>query len=419
VSAVRDKLEEELGARAVGGVEIDGRDVPVAFAASQEQVVLLLLLASAQGWSVLPIGSGTKLERGPARARPRFAISLRGLSGVTAYERGDGTISARAGSTMAALRDVARAGGNHLTPDVAQPGHATLGGTLAAGASGIDRLRYGPVRHHVLGMTVALADGSVTKTGGRLVKNVTGYDLHRLYTGSRGALCVILEASLRLFPAPERDIVLRATYFGRDAALAAARQTLATSARPTCVCVDGGIDGQWTLTIALVGRADPIEWERATIERIIGDCEKLEGAAARDALGTLRDREPGTTLRASVLPGGSTAVLAALDVALAAHRARAALVIHPGIASVDVNLLDERDDDLLDEPDDARAELVLAIARGLIIAGADVELRRAPLRARASFDPLESVPAPARALMSRLKSSLDPAGRFAAGAVRT
>src|SRR6185295_10029786 len=64
VSAVRDKLEEELGARSVGGVEIDGRDVPVAFAASQEQVVLLLELARAQGWSVLPIGSGTKLERG-------------------------------------------------------------------------------------------------------------------------------------------------------------------------------------------------------------------------------------------------------------------------------------------------------------------------------------------------------------------
>ncbi len=408
MSAVRDKLEEELGARAVGGVAIDGRDVPVAFASSQEQVVMLLQLAAAQGWSVIPIGSGTKLDRGPVRAKPRFAISLRGLSGVTAYERGDGTISARAGSTMSALSTVARAGGNHLTPDVARPEHATLGGTLSAGASGVDRLRYGPLRHHVLGMTVALADGSVTKTGGRLVKNVTGYDLHRLYTGSHGALCVILEASLRLFPAPERRLAIRAAYFGRAAALASAEQVLATSAKPTCVCVEGGRDEPWTLTIGIAGRAEPVEWERATIERILGTCEVLEGVAASGSLEALRDRESGITLRAATLPGELPRVLARLDEAPGLQGSPGALAIHPGIAWVDVTLPDR--------PEDFPAQSVLAIARALRAAGADVELWNAPLEARASYDPLESVPEPARRLMSRLKSSLDPARRFAAGA---
>jgi glycolate oxidase FAD binding subunit len=411
VSAVRDKLEEELGARAVGTVGVDGRDVPLAFASTQEQVVMLLSLASAQGWSVIPIGSGTKLERGPVRAKPRFAISLRGFSGVTAYERGDGTISARAGSTMAALSEVARAGGTHLTPDVARPEHATLGGILASGTSGIDRLRYGPVRHHVLGMTVALADGSITKTGGRLVKNVTGYDLHRLYTGSRGTLCVILEASLRLFPAPERRLAIQASYFGRDAALAAATHVLATSAKPACVCVEGRRGERWTLTIGLAGRSEPVEWERATVERLLGTSEVLEGAAASRALDAMRDSESTTTLRAATLPGGLQRTLEVIDGVLAARRTTGSLSVHPGIACVDVSLPDEQDD--------ARTDVVLAIAGALTAAGADVELLRAPLHARASFDPLQSVPEPARRLMSRLKSSLDPAGRFAAGAVRT
>ena len=71
---------------------------------------------------------------------------------------------------------------------------------ISAGASGVDRLAYGPVRHNLLGTIVCLADGSRTKSGGQLVKNVTGYDLHRLYCGAHGTLCIVLEASLRLYP---------------------------------------------------------------------------------------------------------------------------------------------------------------------------------------------------------------------------
>jgi FAD/FMN-containing dehydrogenase len=100
VGAIRDKLEEELGARAVGTLDVDGRSIPLAFASDEAQVVMLLQLAGSMGWSVLPVGSGTKLAHGPVCDKPRFALSVRGLSGVTAYERGDGTISARAGSTM-------------------------------------------------------------------------------------------------------------------------------------------------------------------------------------------------------------------------------------------------------------------------------------------------------------------------------
>jgi glycolate oxidase FAD binding subunit len=415
VSLVRERLEAEIGVRAVGSLDVGtvdggtvggkGRSMPLAFASSEEQVIALLRLAATQSWRVLPIGSGTKVMHGPMPDKPRFALSVRGLSGVTAYERGDGTISARAGSTMAALAHVARSGGNHLTPDVARPEQATLGGVLAAGSSGIDRLRYGPVRNHVLGMRVALSDGTVAKSGGRLVKNVTGYDLHRLYTGSRGTLCVILEASLRLFPSPERVVVITTSYFTRDTALAAATTVLAMSAKPTCVIIAGPEEGRWKLTIALAGRAEVVDWERAEIERVVGDCEVVEDETARAALDGMRDREGHATLRANVMPGGLQSVSMALDAAVDSARLTAECVIQPGIATVDVLLRGM-------ESTSNHVKSLLAVARALADAGAVVELREVPFEARAGWDPLATVPLPARTLMARVKKSLDPAGRF-------
>jgi glycolate oxidase FAD binding subunit len=394
VSETRDVLERELGARGVGTAVVDDREVPVAFPANEAVVVELLRIAAERSWRVLPIGSGTKLERGVPREKPKFAISVRGLSGVTAYERGDGTLTARAGSTMAALAEVARAGGNHLTPDVAHAKHATLGGTIAAGASGVDRLRYGPVRNHVLGLRVALADGTIVKSGGRLVKNVTGFDVHRLYTGSRGSLCVVLEASLRLFPLPEQEVVLEAEYFGRDAALAAARTLLAAVHRPVCVGVSGPEDGRWKLVVGLAGRRDVLASETERALALIGDARRFTELEARAQLEALRDRDADATLRVSLLPGEVDTALAALDTLAPG----APCVIHPGVAMLTASV---------------GAAQITATARAVAACGAAVEIANVPLAARASFDPLEQVPAPARALMSRLKHALDPNARFA------
>lgn len=406
MSETRDELERVIGARAVGTVSVDGRDVPLAFASGEAEVVALLELAHARRWRVMPIGSGTKIARGPLRDKPKFALSVRGHSGVTAYERGDGTITARAGSAMAALAQVARTGGNHLSPDVAHAAHATLGGTLASGLSGIDRLRYGPLRNQVLGMRVALADGTIAKTGGRLVKNVTGYDLHRLYTGSRGSLCVILEASLRLFPAPESEVALHAHYHGRDAALDAADRVLASPIRATCVVVTSTSDGMWSLTVSLAGRKEPLAFERSTVATIVGEHVALEDRDARAHIEGLRDRESSATLRIGALRGELGRGLTLLDEMCGAKRLRAQLSIHPGIAYVDAQLMQ------LDGEASSAAD-VLDVARALVNSKAEVELVDAPLDARAAFDPLESSSLSARALMGRLKSALDPAGVLA------
>lgn len=426
MSETRDALEAEIGARAVGTTTLDGRNVPVAFPATEEQVMALLRLASSRGWRVLPIGAGTKLDHGPLRTKPRFALSVRGLTGITAFERGDGTLTARAGSTMGALADVARSAGMHVTPDVALAAHATLGGTLGAGRSGADRLRFGPVRHHVLGMRVALGDGTVTTTGGRLVKNVTGFDLHRLYTGSRGALCVILEASLRLFPAPESVVCLSGRYHGRDAALLDASELARAPYGAWSVSVSGPDADAWTLHATLAGRREPVADAVARACGRFGALTAVEGPAARALHVERRDAELATCVHAALMSRDVAAALTTCDAWATSHaHARPRIVVHPALATLDVAL--SEDADALDggsQGSRARGGSalgehvledgpVLALAEALRARGAGVELRRASLAARAAFDPVADASPARRALDARLEAALDPAGRFA------
>jgi len=393
VGETRDTLESEFGVRSVGTAVVDEREIPVVFATSEADIVAALVLASSRNWRVLPIGSGTKLEHGPPREKPKFAISLRGFSGVTSYERGDGTITARAGSTMAALSEIARSGGNHLTPDVSMAKHATLGGTIASGLSGLDRLRYGPVRNHVLGVRVALGDGTVVKSGGRLVKNVTGFDVHRLVTGSRGSLCVVLEASLRLFPLPVHEIVLETAYFGRDSALSAARAIIASALRPVCVAVSGSNGTRWSLVVGLAGRRDVLAVEVEHALRLVGDATRFDGLESRVRIDALRVLEGESTLSATFVSSVLPSVLATIDSLAPLAR----IVIHPGVTAVHVAI---------------DAAVIVDVACSILAAGASVEIANVPVATRSAFDPLEHVPATARDLMRRLKFALDPAQRF-------
>lgn len=192
MSNVRKLLEREIGAARVSA----SGTLPLAEPQDEAQLCALLRLAAREKLRVQPLGLGA------ADRAADFALTTRALAGIVEYEPDEGVITARAGTTLAELRARTARERHWLTPFVAREEENTLGGAISAGQSGLDRLRFGPLRHHVLGMRVALGDGMVVKSGGRLVKNVTGYDMHRLYTGARGSLCVVLEASLRLFPAP-------------------------------------------------------------------------------------------------------------------------------------------------------------------------------------------------------------------------
>jgi len=181
--------------------EVDGlRPAAVALPESADEVSAVLTAACEQRAAVVPWGSGTAMALGNLPRTYDLALVTRSLSRILEYEPADLTLTVQAGITMAALADELKRHGQFLPLDA--PEEATLGGVLATGAFGPRRHAYGPVRDWVLGVRVVHADGRATKAGGRVVKNVAGYDMTKLYLGSLGTLGVIVEASLKVTPLP-------------------------------------------------------------------------------------------------------------------------------------------------------------------------------------------------------------------------
>jgi glycolate oxidase FAD binding subunit len=160
--------------------------------------------AAEAGLRVRPVGGGTKLDPTPEPAD--VELSTARLDRIVEHNAGDLTAILQAGVPLARAQEVFAAAGQMLALDPPDSG-ATIGGVVATADSGPLRHRYGGVRDLVIGMTVALSDGTVARSGGKVIKNVAGYDLAKLITGSRGTLGVILEVVVRLHPIP----VARAT----------------------------------------------------------------------------------------------------------------------------------------------------------------------------------------------------------------
>ena len=154
------------------------------------------------GQPVHAIGSGTKQHHGPPLMKEAQVVSLRKLERITSYEPGDLVVTVQAGARLADLQAALAEQGQWLPVDPPY-GNATIGGILATNSSGPRRLGYGTLRDHLIGLRVAGPDGTITRSGGRVVKNVTGFDLHKLHIGAFGSLGVLLEANFKLRPRPE------------------------------------------------------------------------------------------------------------------------------------------------------------------------------------------------------------------------
>jgi glycolate oxidase FAD binding subunit len=406
------RLERELGAEALNSLRAypGGREVPCAAPSEVEGFQALLALAREERLKVLPLGLGSKLGWSRPPRQVDLVLSTRRFCGIHSYEPADGTVSARAGTTMAALAGVVNAGGHHLTPDVPAPEHASLGGVIAAGQSGFDRLRYGPLRNALLGASVLLADGRRARSGGQLVKNVTGYDLHRLYCGSHGTLCVLLEAALRLYPLPQAFVLFEAELASRAEAFEAARRVLALPARHLAVLAHD-FAGRWSLAVGLAGRPEVLDHEAELVARALPGARESQGAAARAGLASERDRllsDGWPELELNALPGD---LEGALERILAAARALAlapATLVHPGVAQAFVRL-----------PGLTHAQAG-ELTRALAPLPARCAWRRLPPGVAGAldldpFDPAGRTPAPAMALMRSLRAALDPGELFAAG----
>jgi glycolate oxidase FAD binding subunit len=193
-----------------------------------EALANLVHYAQRQGWSVIPTGNGSKLHWGGLAKTADLIVSTARLNQVIDHAVGDLTVTVEAGIRFAELQAVLAKAGQFLAIDPAYPDHATLGGIVATADAGSLRHRYGGGRDMLLGISFVRSDGELAKAGGRVVKNVAGYDLMKLFTGSYGTLGILTQLTFRVYPLPadSQTMVLQ----GEPALIAEAAQTIRSSA---------------------------------------------------------------------------------------------------------------------------------------------------------------------------------------------
>jgi glycolate oxidase FAD binding subunit len=209
----QEQLRAATAADAVDGVA----PRMIAEPGTAEDLARCLRWARGAGLKVTPRGGGTKMGWGNPPAACDLLLSTARLDRVREHAWADMTVIADAGCRVADLQRTLAEHGQHLALDPLWPEQATVGGILSTNDSGTLRLRYGSLRDLVIGITVALPDGTLAKSGGKVVKNVAGYDLAKLFTGALGTLGVIVQAIFRLHPLPRETRSL--TFSGTPAAL--------------------------------------------------------------------------------------------------------------------------------------------------------------------------------------------------------
>jgi glycolate oxidase FAD binding subunit len=327
-------------------------------------------------------------------------LSTRELRGLVAWEPGDQTVTVRAGTPLAELQ-AALAGQRQVLP--ASDADGSVGGLLATAQDGPLDLFHGRLRERLLGVTVALADGSLASGRGRVVKNVAGYDLPRLLWGSLGTLGVIVEATFRVAPCPAARARLTAHCADAATAFAAARLVLDSPCEPAAVDVLAPPGATARLTVVLEGPPTGLA---------------ARAAALRDSLASLRpadvalQTEDPTAVPADPLRPGQRAALVRVACEAAAQPALArALATGPGaavLARPGLELLFAAFDA---PPPPGALDRTLALCR----AAGPAVLWRAPPGTRLSVETVWGPPPSDLPLMRRVKAALDPHGTLVAG----
>jgi glycolate dehydrogenase FAD-binding subunit len=347
-------------------------------------------------------GAGTKRDWGGIASDVDLIVETWRLCGVRAHEPGDLVATVNAGTRLADLQAVLGLAGQRLALECGSP-DATVGGVLATGEAGPSRLRYGSARDLLIGVEFVRADGTIAHSGGRVVKNVAGYDLGRLLCGSYGTLGVITSATFRLHPLPPARFWVSRS-IGSPADLAHAVATAAAaSVSPTAIEIDL-TGGAGTMCVLVEGGRDSAQARADGAAKLLdgslGDCPEWWAAYPFG---------PGEVgLKISAGAGALPRVLDALTHAagsdLRVRGSAGAGVVHAALpGSVSSETLDS----------------VVGAVRGAIGIGAGGRplgsciVLTAPAALRAGFNLWG--PVPGLALMRRVKAQFDPRGRFAAG----
>ena len=211
--AIAEKFESIVGAANVCSASakdaVAGRQPEyVVSPATDKELAAVLSCANEAGIGVIPRGGGTKLDWGNPPKHAGIVLSTLRLNRVLEHAWADLTVTVEAGCTMQTLQDTLAQHGQRLALDALWPERATIGGVLSTNDSGVLRLRFGSLRDLIIGVTLALPDGTLATSGGKVVKNVAGYDLPKLATGALGTLGVITRAIFRVHPLCRESLTL-------------------------------------------------------------------------------------------------------------------------------------------------------------------------------------------------------------------
>lgn len=244
--------------------------------ADQAEAAAIVRQAYEDGTPIYPIGGGTAIDFGLPAKQPGVGLSLAGLNRVVDYPSRDMTITVEAGIRMADLAAALAREGQRLPVDAAQADAATLGGVVATNFSGPRRYGHGTIRDYVIGISAIDGRGTPFKGGGRVVKNVAGYDFCKLLTGSLGTLAVITQVTLKVKPLPEATAFLSCDI----ADLAQAEPLLAalvnSQTTPAAIELASGLDwqslpapsgGAAQLLVGFEGAQAEVDWQLAQLRR--------------------------------------------------------------------------------------------------------------------------------------------------------
>jgi glycolate oxidase FAD binding subunit len=238
--------------------------------ANEAELERVLNYASQTRMQIAPRGGGTKLDWGVGPQSIDLMISTAKLARILEHAPDDMTVTVEAGVTIAQLQNALSQHRQRLALDPLWPERATVGGTVATNDSGALRLRYGSVRDLIIGITVVLGDGTIAKSGGKVVKNVAGYDLPKLMSGALGTLGIITRAVFRLHPLPEESRTLSFSFLNREKANEFMLSIADSVVVPTGLQMRTGAAGNIAVDVRIDGIAAGIAAQTETVCKLAG-----------------------------------------------------------------------------------------------------------------------------------------------------
>jgi glycolate oxidase FAD binding subunit len=361
--------------------------------------------------AVVPAGLMTWLEAGDPLRRGDVVLSLERMNRIIEYSPADLTVTVEAGIPLSSLNDTTRRERQWLPLDPPGSDQSSVGAIAACGSSGALRLGFGTPRDYVIGLRLAHVDGSQSKSGGKVVKNVAGYDMNKLYVGSYGTLAALGELTFKLRPLPESDATVIVTSSRFEALIAIARGVMESDVSPASLFLTRGVLSdsatEWVVLVRFLDNVEAVDQQ----VNLVSDIAQNKGAEAHtaapmDAWNRVRDidRTGGNIVRLSVPLSRSASVVETITTTLS----RSAIAADLGVGIVRASF---------DAADDVAISLIRQLRVGAESAGGNLVLERASGAVRRAVGAWGNVGVTPK-LMKSIKERFDPKsllnpGRFA------